>query len=119
MLRRVFAALAPVAAVAILLPGTGLGAIWRVHGASMEPTLTDGSLVVVDPVQPSLAGYRRGDIVILSAPGSAQGYPLDTMIKRLIALPGEHVRVADSRVEVDGRILDEPYLPPPPSWRDA
>ena len=32
-------------------------------------------------------------------------------IKRVVALPGEHIRIEDGRVYIDGRVLDEPYLP--------
>lgn len=95
----------------VVAPAPGLGALWRVYGPSMEPTIASGSMVIVDQIQPKLGGYRRGDIVILSPPGWKGGFPFDTMIKRVIALPGEHVTVADGRVHVDGRLLDEPYVP--------
>ncbi|MCL2382890.1 MAG: signal peptidase I [Oscillospiraceae bacterium] len=32
-------------------------------------------------------------------------------IKRVIALPGEHIRIEEGRVYIDGSLLDEPYLP--------
>jgi signal peptidase I len=95
----------------LVFPSPGLGLVWRVHGPSMEPTISDGAIVIVDDVQPPATGYRRGDIVILSPPGRAAEFPFATMIKRVVALPGEHGRVDGAFVEVDGRPLDEPYLP--------
>ena len=33
-------------------------------------------------------------------------------IKRVIALPGEHVQIKDDKVYINGEVLDEPYLQP-------
>jgi signal peptidase I len=32
------------------------------------------------------------------------------VVKRVVGLPGERVRLAEGRIEVDGRVLHEPYL---------
>lgn len=86
------------------------------------------------------AEYKRGDIVTFEAPSSeASTYNanLDTplaryesqpktifskfvyyvlemnktsYIKRVIALPGEHVKIEDNKVYINGKLLDEPYL---------
>ena len=34
----------------------------------------------------------------------------DSYIKRVIGLPGEHVKIADGKVYINGEELDEPYL---------
>jgi signal peptidase I len=109
--RRLLVLLLPVLVAWLVFPAPGLGLVWRVEGPSMQPTIDDGSIVIVDDVRAPATGYRRGDIVILSPPGRAASFPFGTMIKRVVALPGEHVRVTGSAVEVDGRVLDEPYLP--------
>src|SRR5205823_10056225 len=53
-------------------------------------------------------------------------YPQDTSksyIKRVIAVPGDHVRVEAGQVYVNGRQLVEAYVPPDNrdanSWRDG
>jgi signal peptidase I len=97
-------------ALLVASPETGLAAVWRVQGESMAPELEDGAMVVVDQVGPTIAGYRRGDVVILEPPGSEGRYPMSTMIKRVVGLPGERVRVVGPRVSIDGRWLDEPYV---------
>lgn len=97
---------------ALMTPGPGVGALWRANGHSMEPTIPDGAMLVVDQALPRISGYARGDVVILSPPGAVTPFPFETMVKRVIALPGEHVVVARGQVTVDGRVLDEPYLPP-------
>ena len=97
-------------ALLVVSPEPGLAAVWRVQGESMEPELHDGAMVIVDQVGPALDGYRRGDVVILEPPGAEGSYPMSTMIKRVIGLPGEHVQVVGPRVTIDGRELDEPYV---------
>lgn len=109
--RHLLLVVAALALVALMAPGVGFGVVWRVYGPSMEPTITDGSLVLVDPVQPQVVGYQRGDIVILTPPGHSDEFPFGTMIKRVVAVPGERVAIGDGVVTVDGRVLDEPYLP--------
>lgn len=84
-----------------------------VVGSSMVPTLEDGDQILVEKVSsyfPSV--IRRGDIVTVNTRGH-QTFSRDEryIIKRIIALPGEEVRIQDGRVLVDGLILVESYLP--------
>ena len=53
----------------------------------------------------------RGDIVVFHAPARACGVG-GTFVKRLIGLPGETLAERDGRVYVDGRPLEERYVPP-------
>lgn len=101
---------------------------FRVEGASMDPTLHGGQYLLINkmaylrsdgsPVEwvigrPTGAlptyvtdGPRRGDIVVFKAPNQSD----KDFIKRVIALPGETVRIVNGRVFVNGRPLDEPYI---------
>jgi signal peptidase I len=84
--------------------------IMFVKGSSMAPLLRPGQLVVLNRAAyqtSDQAGPRRGDIVIFrrSADGEAE-----YLVKRVIGLPGELVRVDAGRVLVNGRPLDEPYV---------
>jgi len=78
-----------------------------VYGASMEPTLHEKQRLIVEKVSYRLGGPQRGDVVVVNVVDSA--VPL---IKRVVGLPGETVEIRDNKVWVNGRILDEPYLPP-------
>jgi signal peptidase I len=72
-----------------------------VNGGSMRPTLDPGQRIAVAPlVRPP----RRGDLVVL-----ARSEDLD-VVKRVVGLPGERVRLAAGRLEVDGAPVPEPYL---------
>lgn len=48
-------------------------------------------------------GVERGDIIVFHHPHP----PL--LIKRVVGVPGDHIRMEDGRVEVNGVPLDEPY----------
>jgi signal peptidase I len=72
-----------------------------VAGGSMRPTLEPGQRIAVAPlVRPP----RRGDLVVLSRSQHLE------VVKRVVGLPGERVRLAAGRLEVDGAQIPEPYL---------
>jgi signal peptidase I len=85
----------------------------RVEGTSMLPSLQDEDRLFINKVAYSPigtwvgGGIQRGDVVVFQ-------YPRDTTksyIKRVIALPGDKIRIIRGRVWVNGRELDEPYVP--------
>ncbi len=80
-----------------------------VEGASMEPTLSNRALLIVDTVFTSLRPFHRGDVVVFRFPRN----PSVEYVKRVIALPGETVMVAHGYVFVNGSPLAEPYLREP------
>jgi signal peptidase I len=85
-------------------------AIQTVHviGFSMVPTLNDNDYVLATKVDLRFTTPSRGDIVILKDPfDNSQDF-----VKRVIALPGERLKVTHGSVFINGRQLQEPYLPP-------
>lgn len=94
---------------------------------SMEHTLLVGDFLLFNKQVYAPSGklsrwimpYRevhRGDIIVFHHPSP----PL--LIKRVVGLPGDHLRIDDGRVIVNGVALDEPYAsfePAPPNpFRD-
>jgi signal peptidase I len=72
-----------------------------VSGGSMRPTLDPGHRIAVAPlVRPP----RRGDLVVVARSDGLE------VVKRVVGLPGERVRLAAGRLEVDGVPVAEPYL---------
>jgi signal peptidase I len=84
----------------------------RVDGLSMLPTLQDGEFVLVNRLAYRMGEPTRGDIVVFR---STTNFGLD-LIKRIIGVPGDDVRVADGRVVVNGLVLSEPYINADPRY---
>jgi len=89
-------------------------AIQTVHviGYSMVPTLNNDDYVLATKVDLRFTTPTRGDIIILKDPfDNSQDF-----VKRVIALPGERLKITDGRVYINGRLLEEPYLPKNDPW---
>jgi signal peptidase I len=83
----------------------------RVIGISMEPTLRNGSVNLVNRLPYFWREPRRGEIVALRTTGPSVMY-----LKRVIALPSESVEIRGGTVLIDGQPLAEPYLKDPQPW---
>ncbi len=83
-----------------------------VYGSSMEPTLYSGDAVFVEMISVYTGNFDRGDIITIDAKGM-EGYSHDeNLIKRIVGLPGETIKIADGNVYINGQLLDESdYLP--------
>jgi signal peptidase I len=81
---------------------------FTVNGMSMESTLHNGQVVLVDKWTYLFHQPARGDIVVFHAPPALdQDY-----IKRIIAVPGDVVSVTNGMPIVDGMMLKEFYVSP-------
>lgn len=79
---------------------------YEIRGKSMEPTLEEDQRVMLLKV---FYEIHRGDIIIFTSTENGQQKDL---IKRVIGLPGDHVRVVNGRVFLNGKELVEPYAWP-------
>lgn len=79
---------------------------------SMTPTLQVGDRVLVNKLSYDLHDVNRGDIIVFEAPEAARSDGIEDLVKRVVGLPGDTI-TGDARggVLVNGRRLDEPYLP--------
>jgi signal peptidase I len=88
---------------------------YLIPSESMERTLLVGDFLLVnkqayapaDSLSRWLMPYRdvaRGDIVVFHHP---QPHPF--LVKRVVGVPGDRLRIEDGRVTVNGQTLDEPY----------
>jgi len=94
-----------------LLIKTFLLQAFYIPSRSMEPTLRIGDRVLVNKLSYKVHDINRGDIVVFERPKDEPPDAIKDLIKRVIGLPGETVSTQNGQVYIDGRPLDEPYLP--------
>lgn len=97
---------------------------YQVEGGSMLPTLTTGERVFVNKFSyfhwdqlpwvtkkedPDYVFGRpqRGDIVVFNV---RRGNSQQTLVKRVVGLPGERVTIRDGKVLINNQPLTEPYI---------
>ena len=98
-------------AVVLFFAINAVSARVRVDGFSMRPTLQDGEYVLVNRLAFKTGIPDRGDIIVFQSPLNSQD-----LIKRVIGLPGETVRIFEGQVLVDGQALTEPYIAAAPAY---
>jgi signal peptidase I len=104
---------------------------FRIPSESMVPTLEISQRVLVDRVSFRFSDPDRGDIVVFKPPAGADtntcGNPRQpdngqacargtdaksgtNFIKRVVAVPGDRLKVIDGHVYINGKRQDEPYI---------
>lgn len=86
-----------------------------IPSSSMAPTLDVGDRLVIEKISYHLRTPRCGEIVVFHPPSSALSRQVDAdpnipWIKRVVALPGDHVALSHGRVFRNGKALAEPYV---------
>ena len=98
-IKHVLGVLLVAAAVSVLL-ATVFFPILRVSGVSMEPTLEDGQVIVLE----KSGKFKTGDLIGFY-------YQNKILLKRVIGQAGDYIDIdADGNVYVNDEKLDEPYL---------
>jgi signal peptidase I len=78
----------------------------QVQGYSMYPTLFNTDFYWLNRLAYVVGEPHRGDIVAIKDPS---GHGFD--VKRIIATPKQSIYISHGRVYLDGKILNEPYIP--------
>jgi signal peptidase I len=89
---------------------------FRIPSGSMEPTLRVGDFLLVDKQSCAPSGeldrlllpparVERGDLVVFHYPVE----PRLHLVKRVVGVPGDRIRMRGGRVLVNGRVIEEPY----------
>lgn len=107
-----------IALVLFVLIRTFLIQAFTIPSGSMERTLLVGDYLMANNVTfgarvpftdwrvPSVRDPRRGEIVVFRP---TYNDPVIDVVKRVVALPGDTVRMDGGAVSINGRRLDEPY----------
>ncbi len=73
----------------------------------MEPNFPNGEYLLTDKVKYRFGEPERGDVIVFKAP-TGDG---EEFIKRIIGLPGERIAVRNGKVYLNGKELEEKYIP--------
>ena len=76
----------------------------QVKGDSMDPTLKDGDLMLLNRLSYTFGSINRFDIVVVDKGDSY-------LIKRVIGLPGEHIKYEGNKLFVNDDEVEETFLP--------
>lgn len=83
----------------------------------MKPTLSSGDVIYAQKISTYFHSYKRGDIVILDGHDMEGYYSKEYLVKRIVGLPGETVKIEDGNVYIkpadssEFYLLQENYLP--------
>jgi signal peptidase I len=79
----------------------------RVEGTSMLPRLEDQDRLFINKLAYRVGEIHRGDVVVFLYPHDHE----KSYIKRVIALPGDELRIDHGQVYVNGAPVEESYVP--------
>jgi signal peptidase I len=79
----------------------------KVEGTSMLPGLEDQERIFINKFVYRFESVARGDVVVFRYPRD----PAKSYIKRVVGVPGDHIRIERGRVYVNDRRLTEDYVP--------
>ena len=96
MKRRVYRICILVSLLVIIL-STFVCRFYSVSGSSMEPTFDEGNIVFAEKIT---GKYERYDVVVVKN----NGY---LIIKRVIGLPGEKIRIEKGKVLINGKEIED------------
>ncbi|HCC57021.1 MAG TPA: signal peptidase I [Solibacterales bacterium] len=110
----------------LLFGTTTLVQAFVIPTGSMEDTLLIGDHLLVDKLAYAPAGaisknflpytpVKRGDIIVFRYPVDIQ----QTFVKRCIGVPGDHIRLLNKQVYLNGHLLNEPYVVHKSSYIEA
>ena len=74
-----------------------------VIGSSMSPELSNGETVLVDKLSYTLGEPERFDVIVYNTDSG-------TVVKRIIGLPGEKIKIIDSQIYINGKVLEDVYF---------
>jgi len=79
----------------------------KVSGLSMFPTMHNSDYLITEKISYRIGEPKKGEIIVLKNPKDES----QDFIKRIIAVPGDSIRIENNSVFVNGGLISEPYLP--------
>ena len=76
-----------------------------VEGSSMDNTLNDGQVIIINKINYRISDPKRFQIVVVKNSNEN-----DKIIKRIIGLPGEEIEYIDNKLYINGELVEENYI---------
>ncbi|NGP44499.1 signal peptidase I [Bacillaceae bacterium SIJ1] len=93
-----------IALIAAYIIRSFLFSSYVVEGSSMEPTLQDGNLLLINKIGYTIGDIERFDVLVFHYNDK------NDYVKRVIGLPGDHVVYKNDQLLINEKPLPEPYL---------
>lgn len=81
-----------------------------VSGESMYPTLNNKDYLILNRLSYKFGDVKEGDIIVFKTDLKQDNGKDKDLIKRVIATGGDHLVIKDSKVYVNDKLLNEPYI---------
>ena len=87
--------------VVVVLFRTFIATPVRVDGSSMDSTLKDGDILILNKLNNS---YERFDVVVVEVTIDGRKSKL---VKRIIGLPGENIKYKDNELYINNKVVED------------
>lgn len=91
----------------IILQFTGIA---FVKGNSMNPTLDENSILILNKFAYKDTIPQRKDIILFKTNLSSSDNKNRVFVKRVIAIPGDHIVIEGKNVYINNQLLNESYI---------
>lgn len=76
---------------------------YRISGDSMDPWLTNDTIILIDTLLPHFIPLSRSAIIVYH-------YNNETRVKRILGLGGENITIKDGKIYANNALVKEKYL---------
>lgn len=90
--------------IAVLFIVVYVVSVQQIMGPSMQPTLNNGDIVLLNKFQYRLFDVKRNQIIALNYKDTKY------MVKRVIGLPGEKIEFKDNILYINDKAFNEPFI---------
>ncbi len=90
--------------IAVLFIVVYVVSVQQIMGPSMQPTLNNGDIVLLNKFQYRLFDVKRNQIIALNYKDTKY------MVKRVIGLPGEKIEFKDNTLYINDKPYTEPFI---------
>lgn len=81
-----------------------------VRGDSMYSTLEEGDYLIINRMSYKFGKIEHGDIIVFKSDLQQDDGTNKDLVKRVIGTEGDKIKIKNSKVYVNGKELDEPYI---------